>query len=254
MASKLFYLMTLTVLLAYYIYTPIPEQIEQRWKLMVTDAFFRSLGRLAELAELLGLKHYMEVMMLLTDAEQVGPSSNENVTVTDTTFNDVPVRLYIPRKETKELRRAIIYIHGGGWCLGSAKMEPYDIMSRRTASEVNAVVVSVEYRLAPEYHFPVQFDDVYAVVKYFLQDEVLAMYSVDAARIGVSGDSAGGNLAAAVAQQILTETTKNFLTGGKLPPTFPTTSHFRGSTSDCQDLPSLLHPAFILQLVADTEG
>ncbi|XP_014344114.1 arylacetamide deacetylase isoform X2 [Latimeria chalumnae] len=147
----------------------------------------------------------MEVMMLLTDAEQVGPSSNENVTVTDTTFNDVPVRLYIPRKETKELRRAIIYIHGGGWCLGSAKMEPYDIMSRRTASEVNAVVVSVEYRLAPEYHFPVQFDDVYAVVKYFLQDEVLAMYSVDAARIGVSGDSAGGNLAAAVAQQIRQE-------------------------------------------------
>ncbi|KAJ8367828.1 hypothetical protein SKAU_G00078560 [Synaphobranchus kaupii] len=57
-------------------------------------------------------------------------------------------------------------------------------------------------RLAPEHHFPVPFEDVYRVVKHFLQAQVLARYSVDPGRVAVSGDSAGGNLAAAVAQQL----------------------------------------------------
>lgn len=59
------------------------------------------------------------------------------------------------------------------------------------------------YRLAPAHHFPVPYEDVYRVVKHFLQKGVLAQYSVDPGRIAVSGDSAGGNLAAAVSQQVL---------------------------------------------------
>ncbi|XP_048460465.1 arylacetamide deacetylase [Rhincodon typus] len=156
----------------------------------------------AELSELIGFKHYMEMMMVLTTAESVGPSSDENVNVLDTTFNQVPVRVYEPKILLPGLRRAVIYIHGGGWCLGSAKMKPYDILSRKSATELNAVIISVEYRLAPEHRFPDQFNDVYTVVKYFLQQDVLVQYSVDPARVAVSGDSAGGNLAAAVAQQI----------------------------------------------------
>lgn len=58
------------------------------------------------------------------------------------------------------------------------------------------------YRLAPAHHFPVPFEDVYRVVKHFLQQDVLDQYFVDPERIAVSGDSAGGNLAAAVAQQV----------------------------------------------------
>ncbi|XP_078061321.1 arylacetamide deacetylase isoform X2 [Mustelus asterias] len=144
----------------------------------------------------------MEMMMVLTVAESVAPSSDENVNVTDTTFNEVPVRVYEPSSQRPGLRRAVIYMHGGGWCLGSAKMQPYDLLSRKSAAELNAVIVSVEYRLAPEYHFPDQYFDVYTVVKYFLQRDVLVQYSVDPGRVAVSGDSAGGNLAAAVAQQI----------------------------------------------------
>ncbi|XP_062900881.1 arylacetamide deacetylase-like isoform X3 [Mobula hypostoma] len=143
----------------------------------------------------------MEVMMLLTVAEMVGPTSDMNVTVVDTTFNGVAVRVFEPATRSTGLRRAVIYLHGGGWCLGSAKMLPYDVLSRRSATELNAVIVSVEYRLAPQHHFPDQFNDVYAVVKYFLQRDVLAQYSVDPGRVAVAGDSAGGNLAAAVAQQ-----------------------------------------------------
>uniref|UniRef100_A0A8C4X7J4 Arylacetamide deacetylase n=1 Tax=Erpetoichthys calabaricus TaxID=27687 RepID=A0A8C4X7J4_ERPCA len=127
--------------------------------------------------------------------------SDDKVKVTESMFHEVPVIVYEPmQKKNEELRRAIIYIHGGGWCLGS--MAPYDLLSRRTAAELNAVVVSVEYRLAPEHHFPTPFNDAYHAVKHFLQEQVLAQYSVDATRIALSGDSAGGNMAAAVAQQI----------------------------------------------------
>ncbi|XP_021251551.1 arylacetamide deacetylase isoform X2 [Numida meleagris] len=82
-------------------------------------------------------------------------------------------------------------------------MKSYDLLSRRTSSHLNAVVVSVNYRLAPRYHFPVQFEDVYSVTKFFLQSSVLSQYGVDPQRVCVAGDSAGGNLAAAVAQQLL---------------------------------------------------
>ncbi|XP_009674655.1 arylacetamide deacetylase isoform X4 [Struthio camelus] len=147
--------------------------------------------------------HYMEVLMLITVTEHVPPTSDENVTVTDTEFSNVPVRLYLPRKQLSGLKRAILYFHGGGWCVGEAGMKPYDLLSRWTSNQLNAVVVSVNYRLAPKYHFPVQFEDVYAVTKFFLQSSVLSQYGVDPNRICVAGDSAGGNLAAAVAQQLL---------------------------------------------------
>lgn len=64
------------------------------------------------------------------------------------------------------------------------------------------LLIFPRYRLAPAHHFPVPFEDVYRVVKHFLQQGVLDQYSVDPERIAISGDSAGGNLAAAVAQQV----------------------------------------------------
>ncbi|NXO96199.1 AAAD deacetylase, partial [Certhia brachydactyla] len=157
----------------------------------------------SEAAELLGLMHYMEALRLITVVELVAPTSDENITVTDTELNKVPVRLYLPRRAPGGLRRAMVYFHGGGWCLGDAGMQGYDHMSRRISNELNAVVVSVNYRLAPQHHFPVQFEDVYSVTKFFLQSKVLSQYGVDPARVCVAGDSAGGNLAAAVAQQLL---------------------------------------------------
>ncbi|XP_068441937.1 arylacetamide deacetylase isoform X2 [Clinocottus analis] len=192
---------------AYYIYEPIPEEIEERWKLMLTNSFFRSLSHLADLSELLGLKDYMGVMYFITLAEKVVPVSDEHIKVTEETFDGVEVVLYQPKHSggDAELRRAVIYLHGGGWCLGSSRMSPYDLLARTIVTELDAVVLSVEYRLAPAHHFPVPYEDVYRVVKHFLQKGVLAQYSVDPGRIAVSGDSAGGNLAAAVSQQLQRE-------------------------------------------------
>lgn len=64
--------------------------------------------------------HYMEGMRLITVLELVAPTPNENTIVTDTEFNNVPVRLYLPRGAPDGLRRAMVYFHGGGWCLGDA--------------------------------------------------------------------------------------------------------------------------------------
>lgn len=192
---------------AYYIYEPIPEEIEERWKLMLTNSFFRSLSHLADLSELLGLKDYMGVMYFITVVEKIVPVSDEHVKVTEEKFDGVEVVVYQPKQQSSdtELRRAVIYLHGGGWCLGSSRMSPYDLLARKMVTELNAVVLSVEYRLAPPHHFPVPYEDVYRVVKNFLQMGVLARYSVDPGRIAVSGDSAGGNLAAAVSQQLQKE-------------------------------------------------
>ncbi|XP_018426679.1 PREDICTED: arylacetamide deacetylase [Nanorana parkeri] len=202
MASKSVFFVLVTVLLAYYIYKPLPDNVEEKFKVMLLDATFRTLGHAGYLAELLGVTHYMDVMMLLTKVEHTEPISDENVTVTDTSFSNVPVRLYVPKRQSEGPRRAVIYIHGGGWCLGSAAMKPYDLLSRKTAHQLSAVVVSINYRLAPKFHFPTQFDDVYAVVRFFLQKSILDKYSVDPNRIAVSGDSAGGNLAAAITQTL----------------------------------------------------
>nr|XP_033814578.1 arylacetamide deacetylase [Geotrypetes seraphini] len=202
MAPKLFCFLIVSVLVAYYVYWPLPENVEEGWKVMIADSILRSLGHVGGLSELLGLSHYMDVMMLLTDFKHTEPTSDENITVTDTTFNKVPVRLYVPKKESNKLRRAVIYIHGGGWCIGSSAMKAYDDLSRWTVERLNAIVISADYRLAPKYHFPIQFEDSYAVVKYFLKKEVLSEYGVDPNRICIAGDSAGGNLAAAITQQL----------------------------------------------------
>ncbi|XP_028320593.1 arylacetamide deacetylase [Gouania willdenowi] len=192
---------------AYYIYEPIPEEIEERWKLMLTNSFFRSLSHLADFSELLGLKDYMGVMYFITLLEKIAPVSDEHVMVSEQKFDGVEVVLYEPRHsgDDASLRRSVIYLHGGGWCLGSSRMSPYDLLARKLVTELDAVVLSVEYRLAPPYHFPVPYEDVYRVVKHFLQKGVLDQYHVDPGRIVVSGDSAGGNLAAAVSQQLRNE-------------------------------------------------
>ncbi|KAJ8367829.1 hypothetical protein SKAU_G00078570 [Synaphobranchus kaupii] len=113
---------------------------------MATDCFFRSLSHLADLSELLGLKDYMGVMMFITFVEAVVPESDERVRVTEEVFDGVEVVVYEPALQggDRELRRAVLYLHGGGWCLGSTRMGPYDLLARQMVSELNAVVVSVE--------------------------------------------------------------------------------------------------------------
>ncbi len=113
----------------------------------------------------------------------------------------VPVRIYLPDAETldtskseQNTRPVLLFFHGGGWVTEQA--ENYDRVCGRMAQSTNHVVVSVDYRLAPEYKFPVPLEDCYAVARAIFCDR--KHLHVDPERITVIGDSAGGNLAAAL--------------------------------------------------------
>jgi acetyl esterase/lipase len=107
---------------------------------------------------------------------------------------DVPVRVYAPADQGGPLP-GLLYIHGGGFILGNVAM--FDGDATRIAAEVGAVVVSVEYRLAPENPFPAGLDDCYAALLWTAKSAT--ELGIDQARLAVGGDSAGGGLAAAVA-------------------------------------------------------
>jgi acetyl esterase len=89
----------------------------------------------------------------------------------------------------------VVFFHGGGWVAGD--LETHDRQARLLAIETGAVVVSVDYRRPPETRFPGAFEDGFAAVRDVI--ERISEFGGDLARVGVAGDSAGGNLAAAVA-------------------------------------------------------
>ena len=108
---------------------------------------------------------------------------------------DIPVRVYLP-VEDGETRPGIVYFHGGGFVI--CDLDSHDGACRRLANEVNAVVVSVDYRLAPEHRWPAAAEDAFAATQWAAAHA--AELGIDADRLAVAGDSAGGNLTAVVAQ------------------------------------------------------
>jgi len=108
----------------------------------------------------------------------------------------LPVRLYRPfRAATAGPAPWLVYYHGGGWVVGD--LESHDHLCRHLATASGVVVAAVDYRLAPEHPFPAAFDDACAAVRWLARRAT--EYRLDPARYALGGDSAGGNLAAAVA-------------------------------------------------------
>jgi acetyl esterase len=107
--------------------------------------------------------------------------------IRDDTIAGVPVRRYRPASARTG---TIVFFHGGGWMLGS--IDTHDILAARLAASTRRQVISVEYRLAPEHPFPAGLDDCLAVTRAVVTDGPVA----------VAGDSAGGGLAAAVANVV----------------------------------------------------
>jgi len=107
----------------------------------------------------------------------------------------LPARVYRPTGSEDEKLPVIVYWHGGGWVI--ANIDVYDASPRTLAKMAKAVVVSCEYRLAPEHKFPAAHDDAFAAYKWVLANA--GAFGGDAGNIAIVGESAGGNLAANVA-------------------------------------------------------
>ena len=107
----------------------------------------------------------------------------------------IPLRLYRPLGAPADARLPVlVYYHGGGWVIGD--LDTHDTLCRELANGAGIAVVSVDYRLAPEHRYPAAVDDAIAAT-YWVQREAAAL-KLDASRLAVGGDSAGGNLAAVV--------------------------------------------------------
>jgi len=128
----------------------------------------------------------------ITPREPVEMARVENLSM-DLPGRAIPARLYVP-EDAGDRPALVAYFHGGGWVLGG--LETHDATCRSLAQASGAAVLSVDYRLAPEARYPAAAEDCYDAC---IWAEVNAdKLGVDASRLAVAGDSAGGNLAAAV--------------------------------------------------------
>lgn len=105
---------------------------------------------------------------------------------------EVPIRIYCPSDQANQ--PVILYLHGGGFVSGD--LESHDPVCRMIANHVPAIVLAVNYRLAPEHPYPAAIDDCFLVLNWLLSNA--NSVGGDSRRIAIAGDSAGGNLAAAV--------------------------------------------------------
>ena len=109
----------------------------------------------------------------------------------------IPARIYRPttlRKTNGELAPCLVFYHGGGWVIGD--LDSHDVVCRKLAHEGELIVISIDYRLAPEHKFPAAVDDAVTAAKWI--EANASELGVDRYQLMVGGDSAGGNLAAVV--------------------------------------------------------
>ena len=109
----------------------------------------------------------------------------------------IPGRIYTPTKlrQTDGLAPCLVFFHGGGWVIGD--LDTHDVVCRKLADEGQLIVISIDYRRAPEHKFPAAVDDAIAATAWIATHA--KEFGIDASRLVVGGDSAGGNLATVVA-------------------------------------------------------
>jgi len=139
-------------------------------------------------------EYYMQAR-LVSNPEPPELQSAEDLAI-PAAHGAIPARLYRPKtlRQNNGLAPCLIFFHGGGWVIGN--LETHDVVCRKLAHEGEIIVVSVDYRLAPEHKFPAAVDDSVIATRW-IADHAEKL-GIDAACLVVGGDSAGGNLAAVV--------------------------------------------------------
>ena len=126
------------------------------------------------------------------------PDAPDVLRVQDTALSyedvSIPLRVYHPpAAQAQKSLPALVYVHGGGWTIGD--LDTHDVLCRSLCLQAEVVVVSVDYRMGPEHKFPAAYHDTVAAFNWTVAHA--ASLGIDASRIAIGGDSAGGNLSAA---------------------------------------------------------
>ncbi|XP_064893681.1 arylacetamide deacetylase-like 4 [Columba livia] len=174
----------------------IPAGVNHPGKLRIVHASMVMISALGKILEKIGVCTEFAFVRYVLSGRRLGPEPR--LWLEDAELGRVPVRVYRPRAPPAGPRLAAIFFHGGGWVCGST--DTYEDVCRYIARKSESVVVSVGYRLAPEHKYPAAYEDCLNATIHFMKNS--EHYGVDPANVIVCGDSAGGNLAAAVCQTL----------------------------------------------------
>ncbi|XP_064615146.1 arylacetamide deacetylase-like [Liolophura sinensis] len=199
MGNRKIVLAALVLALGYSLYHPLPDGIAEPWKLrllLLNTKFFRTFGYIGSL---LGIATDLNIIRAGAEFSLADRFRDPRVTVEDRTFDihgayEIKARVYRPKTQRDEALPCLVYFHGGGFVFMS--VASHDALTSYISAEAGIVVISVEYRLAPEHVFPAAVNDCHMATRRIIENA--AKLRVDVDRIGVAGDSAGGNLAAVV--------------------------------------------------------
>ncbi|XP_054771730.2 carboxylesterase NlhH-like [Lytechinus pictus] len=203
-ASSTILVLGLAVLLGYLFHTPVPQGMVDQWHYRFMIAGIKAGALIATLRTYVNpgdegayyrtFSYLYGVLLKAPDSKIQG----SNVEAHYTKFDGVRVLIYTPLTERRDLSPGLIYYHGGGFGFGSTKTA--GPITRYLAEQLDMVVVSVDYRLAPEHPFPAAVEDSFTATKWFLNHA--HEYGVNANRVVLSGDSAGGFLTAVISQLV----------------------------------------------------
>lgn len=203
----------LVVLVALFLYfyldARVPEPIPEKFKVKVMDAMMKTYGHTVNVLVYLGITEPFSdfvrkiadwfVLTMVTGFPWGIAPYDPRLKITDSHIRDIRVKIYEPvRGLGRTDRPVLIYLHGGGWSLLS--VDSYDPLMRKISSDSGTVVISVNYRLSPQYPFPIPLNDCLEVVEYVIENS--KAMGIDKSRIAVGGDSAGGNMAAAISLRL----------------------------------------------------
>lgn len=142
------------------------------------------------------VRQYVRAAAIKAHPDEIGHVENRTI---DGPHGEIPIRIYKPKNVSSEMLPIIVYYHGGGFVMGD--LDSYDAICRSMTNLISCIVVSVEYRLAPEHKFPIPSEDAFAAFTWVYNHA--QEFGGDAGKIATAGDSAGGNLAAVVALKVL---------------------------------------------------
>ncbi|CAF0874818.1 unnamed protein product [Adineta steineri] len=176
-------------IIGYLYHAPNSDGIAQMSRVRGLTATMKIVHVIGTVAELFGISDRVAVVRKFSSFARHAKDKKDDagLAIEDTFIENIPVRIARPLNNNGNLP-AIVFFHGGAFYMGS--VDTHNSITSYLAREANAVVISVDYRLAPEYPFPAGVDDCYTVTKYVLDHGDSQKLRIDQNRVAIAGDSA----------------------------------------------------------------